>query len=373
VRSQNPRPVFFWLGILALTVLLAGLASGSMSLPGEPLAAPSPTPRPTPTPAPPAPGLKLSDTRGFLTVRGGDTPAALRRETEGESIASLRGQGFIGAVSGTGRRVAYWVASTGATRELRVFDVIAPGQDTTLATVLETERGAAVTWSSDRTGLLLVVESSGRAGTGDPPGPFSALRVIDTPTRAIREIARLNDGSQFWPVGWDRGARLVGACITAADGTAVAYAIVGEDALITRTPMERGIPARTVRANGTAVLGVMNGAVIRVWAIASYGDHRELGVDPGERIAFARWKPGGTEIVVVVAGRLELWPAAGGDRRVIARGLPEASDLLVSADAALAFVVFDGGRSAIAVDLATGRSAPVPMSGDQLVATISFR
>jgi hypothetical protein len=121
------------------------------------------------------------------------------------------------------------------------------------------------------------------------------------------------------------------------------------------------------------VLGVLNENVIRVWTLASYTEHREFGAAPGERISFARWKPGADDIVVLVADRLELWPKGGGDRRIVARGLPAASDLLVSSDGALAFVTFDDGRSAMAVDLATGRTAPLPMSSSQLVAPISFR
>jgi len=77
--------------------------------------------------------------------------------------------------------------------------------------------------------------------------------------------------------------------------------------------------------------------------------------------------------VILVADRLEIWPKAGGDRRIVARGLPAASDLLVSSDGAVAFVTFDGGASAIAVDLATGGTAPLPMSGSRLAAPISFR
>src|SRR5439155_1114670 len=162
----------------------------------------------------------LSDTRGFIALAGKDAPASLRRETDAAPITSLHGQGFIGAVSGTGRRVAYWVANASDTRELRVFDATAPDQDAAMLSLLQGER----------------------------------------------------------------------------------------------------IPAATVRSSGTAVLGVMNGVVIRVWSIASYADHRELGANPGDRIAFARWRPGATDIVVSIADRLELWPAAGGDHRVVARG-----------------------------------------------------
>lgn len=102
-------------------------------------------------------------------------------------------------------------------------------------------------------------------------------------------------------------------------------------------------------------------------------DNRELGAQNGERIWFARWKTGSDEIVVLVADRLELWPKAGGDRTVVARGLPAPSDLLVSPDGSLAVVTFDGGRSAMAVDLATGQTAPFPMSGSPLVAAVAFR
>jgi hypothetical protein len=296
------------------------------------------------------------------------------------TITTLRGQGFIGAVSGTGRRVAYWVsgsgssAADGATRELRVFDVAAADQDTTLTTVLDTERGAAAVWSSDRTGIVAVVESSGRTRNGEASGPFSALRVIDAPTRSIREISRVTDGSQYWPVARTRVTRLVGACVYGgADAAGIARVVVDEDALSSRTPMETGIPAITVRASGNDVLGVMNSSVIRVWTIASYTEHREFGAAAGERIAFARWKPGSDEIVVLVADRLEVWSKAGGDRKIVTRGLPAASDLLVSSDGALAFVTFDGGARATAVDLATGDTAPLPMSGSRLAATISFR
>jgi len=373
VRNQNTRPVFFWLGILALTVLLAGLALGSVTLPGEAPATPPTTPRRSPTPPAQREGVLLSDTRGFIALESGTSPAKIRRETDATAAAALRGQGFIGAVSGTGRRVAYWVTSNGGTQELRVFDVAAPDQDTSIATVLETERGAGAVWSTDRTGLLLAIGSSGRAGTGEAPGQFSALRVVDTPTRSIHEIARLTDGTSFWPVGWDRDARLTGACVASADGDAVAYAVIGEDALSARVPMDSGIPARTVESSGSAVLGIMKESVIRVWSIASYNEHRELGAPSGERIAVARWKPGGTEILVSIADRLEIWPAAGGDHRVVARGLGPATDLLVSADGVLAFVGFDSGRSVVAVDLATGATAPLPMAGERLVAAVSFR
>ena len=111
----------------------------------------------------------------------------------------------------------------------------------------------------------------------------------------------------------------------------------------------------------------------RVRLAPAYGDHRELGANAGERIAFARWRPGGVEIVVSVADRLELWPAQGGEHLVVARGLPAATDLLVSADGAVAVVSSDGGRSAVAVDLETSRATPVPMAGEQLVAAVSFR
>ena len=370
MRDRNPRPLLFWTAILVLTALLAGLALASATLPVEAPPTPLPTARAAPASAAVPSGPVLSDTRGFIALAANDASASLRRETDPGPVASLRGQGFVGAVSGTGRRVAYWVTTTSGTRELRVFDANAPDQDTTMVTVLAGERGAAAVWSVDRSGLVLVVEAS---ASSDQSAPFSALRVLDAPTRSIHEIARLVDGSQFWPVGWDRDSRLTGSCIVGGDGAAIAYAVIGEDAVSARTPMEAGIAALTVRSSGTAVLGVMNGAVIRVWSIASYADHRQLGADPGDQIAFARWRPGATQIVVSIADRLELWPAAGGDHRVVARGLPKATDLLISEDGAIAVVSSDEGRTATAVDLTSGRTAPVPMSGEQLLASVSFR
>jgi len=289
VRGKDAHPFFWWIGILLLIVLLAALAGGSVALRGESAPTPTPSPLLSPTLSPTPPGPLLSDSRGFVALPGNAAPAELRRETDPAPLSTLRGQGFIGAVSGTGRRVAYWVTAEGTTRELRVFDVTAPDQDTTLASLPDTERGAAVVWSSDRTGVVAVVESSGRAGTGEAPGPFSAIRVVDTPTRSIHEISRLTDGSQYWPVGWDRVTRLVGACAYGgADAMGIAWVVVGEDALSSRVPMESGIPAITIRASGNDVLAVLNGSVVRVWTLASYNEHREFGAAPGERIAFAR-------------------------------------------------------------------------------------
>ncbi len=384
MRGKDAQPFIFSIGILLLVVLLAALAGGSVPLRGESASTPTPVPLSTAPVAASLPAPVLSDSRGFIAVPGQAAAAELRHETDPAPISTLRGQGFVGAVSGTGRRVAYWVSGSGsgsgsstadgAARELRVFDVTAPDQDTTLATVAETERGAAAVWSSDRTGVVAVVESSGRSGAGEAPPPFSALRVVDTPTRSIHEIARVTDGSRYWPVAWDRITRLVGACVYGgADAMGIAWVAVGEDALSSRVPMEAGIPAVTIRASGNDVLGILNGSVIRVWTIASYNEHREFGAASGEHIAFARWKPGADEIVVLVADRLEVWPKAGGDRRIVARGLTAASDLLVSSDGTLAFVTFDGGASATAVDLATGGTAPLPMSGSRLAAPISFR
>lgn len=279
MRRQGSHALYAWIAVLALTALLAVLANGSMALPGIPVATATPSLEAATTVAPAQAGPLLSDSRGFIALPGKTAPGILRRETDGDPIIGLRGQGFVGAVSSTGRRVAYWASGSAATdggpRELRVFDVSAADQDTRLTTLSETERGALVAWSADRSGVLVVVEASGRPGTADVPEPFSALRVVDVPTRSIREIARVTDGSQFWPVGWDRVARLVGACVYRSDGMAIAWSGVGEDTL--------------------------------------------------------------------------------------------------SSDGALAFVTHDGGRSATAVDLATGVLAPLPMSGAELVATISFR
>ncbi len=373
MRGRDAQALIFWIGLLIVIVLLAGLAGSSVALRGEAPPTPSPSVRPSGTAQAIQPGPLLSDSRGFIALPAKAAPAQLRRETDAAPVSELRGQGFIGAVSGTGRRVAYWVTSDGATRELRVFDVTAPDQDTSLATVADTERGAAAVWSSDRTGVLAVVESSGRAGTAEAPGPFSALRVVDTPTRSIHEISRLTDGSQYWPAGWDRVSRLAGACVYGSDGTGIAWAVVGEDAVGARVPMDDGIPALTIVANGNDVLGVMKSSVIRVWTLASYTQHLEFGAVSGERISFARWRPSADDIVVLVADRLELWPKGGGDRRVMTRGLPSAKDLLVSSDGALAFVTFDGGVSATAIDLASGRTIALPMSGAQIVAAVSFR
>ena len=373
MRGRDGQALLFWIGLLVVIVLLAGLAGSAVALRAETPATPTPSARTSPTePVAPA-GLLLLDSRGFIALSAKAAPAELRRETDAVPTTQLRGQGFIGAVSGTGRRVAYWVTVDGGTRELRVFDVTAPDQDTSLATVVETERGAAAVWSSDRTGVLAVVESSGLAGSAEAPGPFSALRVVDTPTRSIHEISRLTDGSQYWPVAWDRASRLAAACVYTSDGVGIAWAVVGEDAVSARVAMDEGIPALSIVASGNDVLGVMKSSVVRVWTIASYTEHLEFGANSGERIAFARWRPPGDDIVVLVADRLELWPKGGGDRRVVARGLPAAKDLLVSSDGALAFVTFDAGLSAMAIDLATGRTAMVPMSGSQLVAPISFR
>src|SRR5207244_2833294 len=82
------------------------LALASVTRPGESPATPTAAPRRSPTPPPQREGALLSDTRGFIALEGETSPAKIRRETEATAVAPLRGQGFVGAVSRTGRRVA---------------------------------------------------------------------------------------------------------------------------------------------------------------------------------------------------------------------------------------------------------------------------
>src|SRR2546428_12765576 len=133
VRGRSTRPTFFWLGILALTGLLASFALGSANLPELPLA-PTATSRPLSAATPRTPGPVLSDSRGFIALAASDAAATGRRETDAAPAGSLSGEGFFGAAPGSwGREGLRVFLKNAATHELRAFDDNTPVAETPAA------------------------------------------------------------------------------------------------------------------------------------------------------------------------------------------------------------------------------------------------
>jgi hypothetical protein len=279
------------------------------------------------------------------------------------------GEPFTVAVSPEGRRVAFW-----AENELRLVDVTPDARPRTLLTIPNTESALRVAWSSDGTGLVTGVNGGGGGYADGPPG-YTALRVIDVTGGQPREIVRVPNANVV-PLAWDRQARLIAAYEPSGSG-ARSYDIVDEGGTLTRTDSGPGLYAVEASSDAQQVLGRGDPAsVVRVWPRAAYARGVVLRATGDERILDARWRPGTSEIGVLFEDRLELWTANGTIRSLPLPPHPTTSNpngwLTFRGDGTAVLVgrildsVSPSGYSdvyGVAVDLASGRNAVVPLGG----------
>lgn len=324
-----------------------------------------------------APAEVLDDTFGFLVKKLyanepilGEVGWSVRRESDPRPEFPIGiGEPFTIAVSPDGRHVAYWAGN-----ELRVIDVAPDAQPRTLLALPNNESALWIVWSSDGTGLVTGVNGAGVAAADAPPA-YTALRVVDVAGGQPREIVRIPNANVV-PLAWDRQARLIAAYEPSSSG-ARSYYLVEEGGTVKRTDAGPGLYLVEASRDAQQVFGRGDPAnVLRVWPRASYADGVELRAAGGERILAAGWRPGTTEIGVLFEDRLELWEASGARRSVPLPPLPPTLNsnawLVFRADGKAVLVgrPLDSPSAsgypdvyAVAVDLASGRSAVVQMGG----------
>lgn len=197
----------------------------------------TPTPSLTASPTATARPLALDAVYGWLLNADGSALATLvRRETGGPPVRTVDASAFGVAVSPDRRTLAYW-SPTGRRNELRIAPAGA-GPERTMLALPSAERGDAVVWSSDGTGLVAWIASNDiRQGGIDPPPLYSAVRTIDVASGTVRELLRRPD-SRLLPFGWLRDRGLVVAMSLAGLSRVGTYLRISESG----TVMESAVP-----------------------------------------------------------------------------------------------------------------------------------
>ena len=316
------------------------------------------------TPSPSAsPGRVLDDRFGFISVDPSLAAPIVRRESEPQAIFTLGGSSGGLAVAPNGRRAAYWVDN-----KLHVVEVAPNAQP---RVVFDRSGGPAAredfagfAWSSDGTGLVFATTAPSPIPGADAPPEYSALKLVEASGGPPREIIKV-PGRKLTPLSWDRQVRLVAAYAAFSSGIGVFYAI-GEDGNARTTDLSPGLVTLESSPDAKLVLGRgFAPDLVRLWPVGSPAQATELRSPTSEPILAARWRPGTTEITVVLSDRLELWDVSGNRRRVPLPTLPQTSnvnrslELRIDGSAAFVGVPIDGRPElySIAVDLASGRSA----------------
>jgi WD40 repeat protein len=364
-------------GLVGLVLLSACSAAPGRSGASETnVAAPSVTPSPNVSPAP-----VLDDRFGFILSDSSVGPRpVVRRESDARPVFTMReALGAPMAVSPDGRRLAYWTRN-----ELHIMDVAENAQPNILlavTTVRSVEEAHGLAWSSDSTGLVIGVTGPPINEGADAPPAYSALRIVEASGGEPREIVRI-EHRLLVPLSWDRRARAITAYEQAQSG-ATSLDVIDEGGKLERNAFEPGPVSLQSSQDGHQVLAAgYPDNVLWVWSPTAAARPIELRSAAAERILAASWRPGTSDIGVLVGDRLELWNSSGSRRPVPLPSLPATSNLnrslIFRADGSGVFVglVLDpraGERPdvyLVAVDLASGRSAVVVTNGIPPLASV---
>lgn len=277
------------------------------------------------------------------------------------------------ALSPDGRRLAYWAGN-----ELHILDVAENARPNILlavTTVRSVEQSHGLAWSSDGTGIVIGVTGPPVSEGADAPPAYSALRLLDASGGQPREIVRV-ERRVLAPLSWDRRARTITAYEPGQAGV-VSLDVVDEGGKLERNATPSGPVTVQASQDGRQLLATgYPDDVLWVWPSGSAARPIELRSAASERIHAASWRPGTSEIGVLVGDRLELWDSSGARRLVLLPNLPPKAtanrSLLFRVDGSAVFVgvVLEPAPNArpdvycVAVDLASGRSAVVSTEGN---------
>jgi hypothetical protein len=227
-------------------------------------------------------------------------------------------------------------------------------------------------WSNDGTGLVVLTVRGTPAGGGIAE---ATLRTTEVSTGLTTVVARRTDGRSYWPVAWERAAKIVAALEIGDRGGATAYIAIDltqAPPRVSSVPVQGTIAALSVRASGDAkyVLSTDVATFVgRWWPIADYTSASSL---PGGPHYVAAWRPGTSQVGWVEgptgagippgqANELVLYDVRTGVRVVITRdrALTGAQLRGFRSDGSAAILVSHSPGDAVVLDLATGATAPV--------------
>ena len=312
----------------------------------------------TVSPTPSAPAV-FDEGFGFLV---GNT---VRKESDPQPLFTLNVPGEAGGiVSPDGRHLAFW-----AKNDLRVIDIAASAQPRTLLSITGTEGAGYFAWSTDSTGIVVSVNGPPAVPAGDVPPSYTKLRAVDVAGGAPRDIIRIPNVNVL-PLTWDRQAHLIAGYMPTGTG-AHAYYLVDEGGTLKSTTGLPGYYIVEASQDGRYIVGRGNPAIpMRAWPVDSYEHGINFTAGADEQIATAAWRPGTSEVAILLhADQLVLWDANGTRHTVALPAAPESSDrgasLTFRVDGKAVVVSRQSGAAtyAVAVDLASGRTAVVEWTG----------
>lgn len=338
--------------------------------PGQ-VAAPTPTVGTSPTPAPGDVALPGAERFAVVVDKGCSPPGPppyVRREDRQEVIAQL-GQGYLcqlfGVVSPDGRRLAYWLVDAGRS-ELALYE---NGTSRTLVRLQDELLIGGLIWSGDGTGILFVASKGGVQGV---PPEYAALRTLDLATGTVRELTRVSQ-QYLSPLAWDRRGRIAAAEQGLPAGGRE-YLVVGEDGAIRRHVLPPDVIIGPASPDAVWATGLWRSDnVLRYWPIASFDDRRELRPEPGTGVGLGTWRPGSSELAVVIASstapqRVEIW-SLDGSRRTLATYTGQDGGRFFRPDGSVLFI-----GTSTAVDIASGRVVRFALAPfERLAASILVR
>jgi hypothetical protein len=298
----------------ALTSAIAVVAVACSAFAPEPTPIPTPTEFVIPTSSPKPSPTAFTGHYGFLV--SGPNGYIVRAEGSDASLGVI--DLVAGAVSPDGRLFAGWTRTTPA--ELRVIDVAKPAAFAKVLTLPTSERGGALAWAVDGTGIVYAAESAGVSNTPGLP-QYSALRLValnanGTANGAPKEVARV-DALLLRPALWDRiGGDLV-AALGIVPGSAREYVVVRGPSPPERRPLPEKTWQEAPAASGDArwfVIAATNEPLLRwfpsddpSFILETHGDVQDTG-------ASAIGRPQSPQIGVVVDRQLFLFDGSTGQR-----------------------------------------------------------
>jgi hypothetical protein len=392
-RNQNVTPGLALaaaaLVVVAFVAVIGGLRTpadpGVSSTSEKPTVSPSPvTPSPTPavsgspapTSTPAAVALRPDLAVIYDGVRQGwekGSAPLVRREGEthvavGELAPSFFNQ-FMGSVSPDGRRAVYFAQREGQPWALYLLDATTnPNEQRVIRTIPDEIPAEPPVWSFDGNGVAFVVMDSG-ANQGVKP-KYTALRTLDLASGTATEVARVEDGSHYSVVGWDRASSTVAAVL-------YPYAAAGTRYLVFAPSGPKswtldGVYSMSAAPNGRDVAGVRcdrqgsGGCTLWMWSLANFASKVDQNLGPNLSVASFGWRPGTSELGLTVGtvgaalDRIELWSASGGRRLVAEIRGAGYSRPFFRADGS-AVIVQTTQTEASILDLATGGVSPFPL------------
>jgi hypothetical protein len=337
------------------------------------------TPAPTPTPN----AALLRPSFGVIywgPRQGWDPGSAPRIRREGETVstvAELAGSyfnQFHGTVAPDGRRAAYPAQTQDGQWAYYLLDGSKPTEQRRIL-ALPNEIPGRVVWSSDMTAIAFTAQDF-NATQGVTP-KYDSIRTLDLATGAVRELARVTDGSYYQIVGWDKTSSLLAAVVTPYpyDGAKPgSYIVIGPTGTKT-TPLDGASPytatsdARTVY--GLKCAGTPSYCSLWTWPLSDYAARVDQHLPTGLSLGITGLRPGSADVGLVVfdaAGgtRIALWSATAGLRTAyrLPTGRSPSGQPFFRADGS-AIVVEIGPSETLIVDLTTGATTPLPQPAPQ--------